>query len=504
MSREMLREKSREFAPGGLLVTSWLWLFMLVSAEGSAAQRAPVVAQQAPALPAQLPATPAPAAPAPGPLLVRGTVVRQTIDGTRPVVREQVTLHRVSAQDAGAVDSLVTDARGNYAFRVAAPEAQSMYLASARYGGIAYFSSPVQPGAPANAPSEIVVFDTTSAELRLQLQGRHVVVSAPDADGVRSVIDVLEISNDTVLTRVAGGDNRPTFSVLLPEQAREVTASQGDLGAGGVEFRAGRADIFLPLAPGLRQVVVTYKLPAAAYPVAIPLERTVSVLEVLLEEKGATAEGGGLVNKGGVTVDGKAFERYLGQNAGASAVVTLRAPGGIRGTSLPAWSLPVALGALTLGMIVLLVRRGPSAATVPVTPPTGATPADATRVAARAVDARPAHTPPGVAAQGAALPGDARPGDALPGDATPGDAPSGEAVTGDAVPGDAVPGDARPADSAPALDGVTRLARHVAAVDTLLEHGTVASETARAELVAYRDSLRVELVAALARRSGRR
>ncbi|HEX4934571.1 MAG TPA: hypothetical protein VFV33_15385, partial [Gemmatimonadaceae bacterium] len=38
------------------------------------------------------------------PLLVRGKVVRQTLDGTRPVAREPVTLHRVNAREAGAID----------------------------------------------------------------------------------------------------------------------------------------------------------------------------------------------------------------------------------------------------------------------------------------------------------------------------------------------------------------------------------------------------------------
>lgn len=466
------------------LVTSCVWSLALLSPTASSAQ-APASSAQAPASPAQ-----APGAVPTGPLLVRGTVVRQTIGGTRPVPREQVTLHRVNAQEAGAIDSLVTDGSGAFSFRVAAPEAQSMYLASARYAGIAYFSSPMQPGAPANAPSEIIVFDTTSADVRLQLQGRHVVVSAPDANGVRSVIDVLEISNDTVVTRVAGMANRPTFSLLLPEQALEVTASQGDLSEGAVEFRGGRADIFLPLAPGLRQVVLTYKLPAEAYPVAIPLERTVSVLEVLLEEKGATAEGGGLVNKGGVSVDGKAFERYLGQNAAASAVVTLRAPGGIRGTSLPAWAVPVALGVLTLGAIILLARRQPAGATS-----AGATRAGSAAGGASAADAMaagtaartPRVTPP-VGVAPTRSPGKAND----PMQATVA-LPIAEAATG-----------ASRVTAAPAehpRDAVTTLARQVAAVDVLLEQGTTATAAARAELLAYRESLRQDLVAALARRT---
>ncbi|MBK6842185.1 MAG: hypothetical protein IPG88_07765 [Gemmatimonadetes bacterium] len=296
------------------------------------------------------------------PLSVRGSVVRQTLDGTRVVSRELVTLHRVNSREAGPIDSMTTDAKGTFAFRVASPDSLSMYLASARYGGIAYFSQPMQAGQVAGGPSEIVVYDTTSADVRLQLQGRHLVVSSPNADGVRSVIDVLEIENDTVVTRVAGAGNRATYSLLLPDGARNVRASQGEMSDGAVEVREGRADVYAPLSPGLRQLVLTYELPASVFPVSVPLERDVSVLEVLLEEPGATAEGGGLKSQGGVTVDGKTFTRYLGQSAPATAVVTLGVAKGIGGTSVPTWVLPLVLSLVTLGVILVVARRAPALA----------------------------------------------------------------------------------------------------------------------------------------------
>lgn len=392
-----------------------------------------------------------------GPLSVKGKVARQTLDGLRIVAREQVTLHRVNSREAGPIDSIVTDAAGAFAFKVATPDSLSMYLASARFGGIAYFSSPVQPGQPAGAPSEIVVYDTTSGDVRLQLQGRHLVVSSPNADGVRAVIDVLEIENDTVLTRVAGAANRPTYSLLLPAGATNVRASQGELSDGAVEVRSGRADIFAPLSPGLRQLVLTYDLPASAFPVSVPLERAVAVLEVLLEEPGATADGGGLKSQGGVSVDGKNFTRYLGQSAPASAVVTLKAAGGIGGTSVPTWVLPLVLTLVTLGVIVVVARR----------------PA--------------AHASAGVG----------RP------------APSGERTT--TLPA-SVARSTDPQQASAAMmprasvrrrdeDDVLVLARHVASVDELLAREPAPSGIIRVELEEYREARKAELVDALARRT---
>lgn len=392
-----------------------------------------------------------------GPLSVKGKVVRQTLDGLRVVAREQVTLHRVNSREAGPIDSIVTDASGAFAFRVATPDSLSMYLASARYGGIAYFSSPMQAGQPAGGPSEIVVYDTTSGDVRLQLQGRHLVVSSPNADGVRAVIDVLEIENDTVLTRVAGAANRPTYSLLLPEGATNVRASQGELTDGAVEVRSGRADIFAPLSPGLRQLVLTYDLPASAFPVSVPLERAVTVLEVLLEEPGASAEGGGLKSQGGVSVDGKNFTRYLGQSAPASAVVTLRGAGGIGGTSVPTWVLPLALTLATLGVILVVARR-PAA---PVAPGAG----------------RPVSTGGSDITMPSSL---AR--------STHAQQASAGATS-------------RAALSAPDGADVLVLARHIASVDALLARDPAPSGVIREELQGYRNAKKTELVDALARRT---
>jgi hypothetical protein len=401
------------------------------------------------------------------PLSVRGSVVRQTLDGTRVVSRELVTLHRVNSREAGPIDSMTTDAKGTFAFRVASPDSLSMYLASARYGGIAYFSQPMQAGQVAGGPSEIVVYDTTSADVRLQLQGRHLVVSSPNADGVRSVIDVLEIENDTVVTRVAGAANRATYSLLLPDGARNVRASQGEMSDGAVEVRDGRADVYAPLSPGLRQLVLTYELPASVFPVSVPLERDVSVLEVLLEEPGATAEGGGLKSQGGVTVDGKTFTRYLGQGAPATAVVTLGVAKGIGGTSVPTWVLPLVLSLVTLGVILVVARRAPSRAPSRVPSPAheASRPTAAAVAPSRSTERTPAPGTHGSTAWAVAPVSD-------------------EGGQGETLPVE-----------------VVQLARHVAAVDALLARDPDQRAELRAELQGYRAARKAELVDALARRT---
>lgn len=423
----------------------------------------------------------APLAVAQAPLTVQGSVTRETIGGTRAVARELVTLHRVNSRDAGAVDSVRTDARGSFTFRVAAPDSQSMYLVSARYGGIAYFSQPMQ-GGQSSGPAEIIVYDTTSRDVRTQLQGRHVVVSSPNASGVRSVIDVLEIENDTILTRVPGPENRPTYALLLPDGVENVHASQGEISDKAVEVRNGRAELFAPLSPGLRQLVLTYEVKAAAFPLAIPLEHSISVLEVLLEEQGALASAPGLDNKGPVTVDGKTFVRFLGASPTDNAVVTITAgKGGASGGEVPSWLLPLLLTVVTVGGIAVLARRKPAMAL-----PAGGRATLDTPPAANGL-------PPSVVS-----------------------APNGEALR---VAGASATTDRGAAEgTAPAPASIDRLAQQIAAVDALLArdsavhaasqvHGGVASTsagdggTSRADLVAYRSRLKAALVAALAQES---
>lgn len=384
----------------------------------------------------------------PPPLSLTGAVVRQTLDGGRPLAREFVVLHRVNAASAGPVDSMRTDGRGRYAFRVQ-PESAAFYLVSAHHGGIAYFSPPAGAG-DAPPPAEIAVFDTTSADVPLRLQGRHLVVSAPTAGGVRSIIDVFEIQNDTLLTRVAGDANRPTFSALLPDGAVNARVAQGDVSEAGVTIREGRADMYAALSPGIRQLVLTYELPVAAFPLTIPVERATGVLEVLLEETGGRAEGSGVRDRGVVEVDGRRFQRFLGQDVPAHGVLAISLP---RSTApagaLPNWVPPVLLSLFTLGALYLFSRRGASSN----------------------------------AAGRGALPGGAGTGSALVG--SPG-------ATRASRPGVA----AHPVASAPPRAQV--LAEAAAAIDVMLEEGTMRDEATRGALGAYRHSLARELTSILA------
>lgn len=302
----------------------------------------------------------------PGETRLSGRVIRQTLEGERVVARNYAVLHRVSPTKAGPVDSMLTDDRGRFSFRFV-PDSGALYLVSSQFGGIAYFSPPAGRDQPA-ATSDIIVYDTTSREVPLRLQGRHLVVSAPNTKGVRTLIDVLEIENDTILTRVAGANESPTFSVRLPDQANNARASQGDGSEAPLTMKDGRAELFNALSPGLRQIVITYELAASAFPVSLPLERSIGLFEALLEDTTATAAAPKVVSKGVVAVDGRSFARFLGQDVPPNAVVRITVPSAPIAARLPKWLLPLVLGVSAMLAAILLLRRpSPALADAPLT-----------------------------------------------------------------------------------------------------------------------------------------
>jgi hypothetical protein len=268
-----------------------------------------------------------------------------------------VTLHRIGPT-AGPVDSARTDAAGRYAFAVSRPDTAAMYLATSRYGGIAYFAKPARVGDPAEV-AEIHVFDTTSAPLPLRHLGRHVVVSAPDAEGRREVVEVWELGNDGTQTRLSVPGN-PAFVTSVPAAATGVRSTQGDFAGAGAEIAGREVRVVAPVAPGVRQLVVTYDLAPEAFPLALVVAESTAVVEVLLEEAGAAVDSPMVEAVGAVPSDGRNFLRYLGDDA-APGVLTIRVPETAASAGTWPWLLGLGVASLAaMGWTLRPARRAPA------------------------------------------------------------------------------------------------------------------------------------------------
>lgn len=305
------------------------------------------------------------------PRTLSGRVVRPGASGMIAVGNTWVTLHRVAQDSSGPVDSVRADGGGRYSIRYT-PHGEAVYFASSMFGGIAYFTPPLPPGDAADDATEITVFDTTSSAIPIRTRGRHLVVSASGVDGRRTLVEVFELSNDTTVTVVSGPQGRATWSTTLAPNASGFQAGQTDIGGNAIQYRDGKVLVFASISPGIRQVAFSYSVPAEDFPLTVPVRDTVGVFEVLLEDPGASATGGGLAEQPTASLEGRTFRRFLGQDVPPDAPVSITvgdptAPRGNRYLFAPV------LGAAALMIVALAFaltrRRSAVAAAKPIAPP---------------------------------------------------------------------------------------------------------------------------------------
>ena len=306
--------------------------------------------------------------------VVTGTVETPGRDRQLPIAGLMVTLHRVAPDRSGAVDSVRTDAAGQYKIRYQRIASDgAIYFAAAVYRGIAYFSAPLQGAQVSGEAGEITVFETTSNAVDFHVQGHHVVVSAPRPDGTRALVEVWELSNDTTVTVVGRDSTTAVWSAPLPRGATNVSGGQGDVAPDAIVQRGDRAALIAAFGPGVKQITYSYGLPASAFPFTLPIERPTSVLEVLLEEPAAQLTSGALRAMDAATTQGRTFKRFLGQDVATGTSVRISVPAStatMRQTVLIALALVISLvmaGTLARALLFRGVSRPVLAAQAPET-----------------------------------------------------------------------------------------------------------------------------------------
>ncbi len=227
-------------------------------------------------------------------------------------------LHRVGRDSQGPLDSTVTDSRGRFRIRFRA-DSSALYLLSARHGGVEYFSTPVHtnPARPDTA-IRLLVYDTSSTA-PVTIAARHIVVPRPGEDGSRSVLDLLVLRNAGSVARVAGDSSRPSWSGALPTGSAGFQLGESDLSPDAVTRQGDSVLVFAPIAPGEKQLTLTYVIPRGRESVDLPIGSD-SPLNVLLEEGAAKVSGGALTLADSQQIEGRWFHRWSGRVAGGQSV----------------------------------------------------------------------------------------------------------------------------------------------------------------------------------------
>lgn len=161
---------------------------------------------------------------------VDGRVSRPRLRALAPVAGAWVTIHRVGSDSAGPIDSMLTSADGRYHFHYARTgKGDAVYFVSASYEGIAYFSRPLVSTHVGGDDAAIIVFDTTSIHFPLAIKGRHIVISSPNVNGSREIVEAYEIANESDQTLVSPDDAHPSWSAPLPAGAANVQVGESDI-----------------------------------------------------------------------------------------------------------------------------------------------------------------------------------------------------------------------------------------------------------------------------------
>jgi hypothetical protein len=276
--------------------------------------------------------TPAPAAAHPvAPPMPAGRIVGRLVtpsgDSARGVAGGVVVLHRISATSAGPLDSVRSDARGQFVLRAPAPQNELTFALSSVHDGMAYITPLGDAVSLRQGDADVMVYDTTTQPIPIDVLARHIIIFAPDASTDRRIADVHELGNAASRTRLpAPGASGAVWTTQLPSAAREFAVDPGDVPASAVRRVGDRVEVSTPFAPGVKQLVYSYSLAATAFPLRLSVGHPAPVVEVLVEEPGLQLSGLGVSEVSPVAAKGRVFRRFLGQNLVGTEIIEIRAP----------------------------------------------------------------------------------------------------------------------------------------------------------------------------------
>jgi hypothetical protein len=266
-----------------------------------------------------------------------------------------VLLHRVGRASQGPIDSVTTDGRGRFRF-VFRPDTGSLYLLSARYGGIEYFSSPVHtnPERPDTA-IPLLVYDTSS-RAPVEVEAHHIVIPRPGDDGSRSVLELFVLRNSGLQARVGADSAQPAWSAPLPAGSLGLQLGESDLSPEAVSRRGDSVYVFAPIAPGEKQLAVQYVIPGDQNVVNFPMGAASGPLNLLIEGPIVNVRGAPLALADSQLIEGRRFQRWTG-TVGQGALVRVALSGSPRTPVAVLAGLVAGLGvALVLASWLLVAR----------------------------------------------------------------------------------------------------------------------------------------------------
>jgi hypothetical protein len=258
-----------------------------------------------------------------------------------------VVLHQVSAHDSGEIDSVRVASDGS--FQISLPHepehgaTAEIFFVSVQYRGLYYFGPAITDSDQLDSLYVIQAFDTLSVPpggADLPLTARNLFLERSGTGW--EATDVFQLRHDGDRT-LYSPEEGVVWSYPLPGSAREFQVGQADLAPDAIRFRSGRVELFAPLPPGERFLVVRYHIPEREF--VLPMPGTTDRVEILVREPGPPAEFPPLGPATPLELEpGNVFRWYAGEGFLDAEIASQVAP--------EAWSLPAEwLGLLLAGVL---------------------------------------------------------------------------------------------------------------------------------------------------------
>jgi hypothetical protein len=241
-----------------------------------------------------------------------------------------VVLHRVTAVEAGPLDSVKVSAGGQFSFPLPVTPGVdgTLYFVTHRLDEVVHFGAPVGDLSALAAPYELKasrmqVLEPGGGSFRISVRNLFI---EEGPDGWR-VTDVFEVGHDDPHTWRSpdpeGGV--PVWSYPLPEGARNIQAPETDVAPEALRLDRGALEVLAPFPPGDRLFVVRYDL--STIEVTIPMPGRTGLVELLVREPAPELRVSGLQQDLPIEIErGSTYRRWWAEDV-MNAAPTLRLGG---------------------------------------------------------------------------------------------------------------------------------------------------------------------------------
>ena len=233
--------------------------------------------------------------------------------GNDPLSEGFVVLHQVSAESSGEVDSVRVEPDGSFQIRLPHvpdhADRPEIFFASVQYRGLLYFGQAVTDAVQLDSLYLIQAYDTLSVPpggAQIPLSARNIFLEKTETGWAAT--DVFELRHDGERT-LYSPEEGVVWAYPLPGPATDFQVGQADMAPDAIRFAEGRLEVYSPLPPGERYLMIRYHISENDF--VVPMPGSTERMEILVREPAPAAEFPPLSPSSQVEFEpGTAFRRY--------------------------------------------------------------------------------------------------------------------------------------------------------------------------------------------------